>query len=139
MIKPSGVVFDTNVYSYAQRGDQTSIEVLRLASTIVIPLIVQAELLAGYKGGNRFEQNVDVLNNFLELPRVQPLDPDTQTAFVYAELAAQLEGVGKKIPTNDIWIAALTMQHGCKLFTFNAHFSKVEGLTFGKNAAELGL
>jgi predicted nucleic acid-binding protein len=35
---------------------------------------------------------------------------------------------GTPIPTNDIWIAALAMQHGLPLYTRDAHFSSVAGL-----------
>ncbi len=50
-----------------------------------------------------------------------------------------LEKLGQPIPTNDIWIAALTMQQNDVLLTFDAHFSRVNGLRFGVNAAQLGL
>jgi len=30
--------------------------------------------------------------------------------------------------TNDIWIAASSMQHGLSLYTFDRHFSAIDGI-----------
>ena len=40
----------------------------------------------------------------------------------------ELKKSGDPIPTNDLWIAALTLQHGTRLFTLDKHFKKVRGL-----------
>ena len=32
------------------------------------------------------------------------------------------------IPTNDVWIAALAIQHGVPLYTRAPHFERIEGL-----------
>jgi len=36
--------------------------------------------------------------------------------------------IGKPVPTNDIWIAAVAFQNGLKLFTKDAHFKHIPGL-----------
>jgi tRNA(fMet)-specific endonuclease VapC len=56
------------------------------------------------------------------------LMPDRATADVYGEICFALRRKGKPIPENDIWIAALTLQHGRPLLTRDAHFREVEGL-----------
>lgn len=61
-------------------------------------------------------------------PRVAVLGPDQGTARHYAEIYAALRAVGFPIPTNDIWIAALTRQHRLVLLTFDTHFAAVPGL-----------
>jgi tRNA(fMet)-specific endonuclease VapC len=43
----------------------------------------------------------------------------------YASLFAQLRSQGTPIPTNDIWIAALVLQHDLVLLTGDGHFSKI--------------
>jgi tRNA(fMet)-specific endonuclease VapC len=40
----------------------------------------------------------------------------------------QLKRHGTPIPTNDIWIAAVALQHGFSLFTRDEHFSNIPGL-----------
>ena len=42
-------------------------------------------------------------------------------------------------PTNDLWIAALALQHSAALFTFDRHFALVDGLIVGINTAALEL
>jgi len=39
---------------------------------------------------------------------------------------------GKKIPLNDVWIAAHAMQHGAILITYDKHFEHVQGLRIWK-------
>ena len=136
---PTRVIFDTNAYSHLFRGNSDCAEVLQLSSRIGIPVIVMAELLSGFERGNRYAQNVAQLEQFLALPRVELILPDQETAFAYAKANVQLEKLGQPIPTNDLWIAALTMQHNDVLLTFDAHFSRIIGLRFGVNATQLGL
>jgi len=53
---------------------------------------------------------------------------DDQTARQYAKISLQLRKKGRPIPQNDMWIAALAMQHGLTLVTRDAHFSHIDGL-----------
>jgi tRNA(fMet)-specific endonuclease VapC len=133
------VVFDTNAYSHLFRGDPNCVEVLQKSARIAIPIVVMAELLSGFEKGNAYQKNLARLEQFLALPRVEVLCPDQETAFAYSKVHAALERAGQMIPTNDIWIAAVTIQHNDVLFTFDDHFARVSGLHFGKIAAELGL
>jgi len=54
---------------------------------------------------------------------------DIETATHYARIKNDLRLKGKPIPENDIWIAALALQHGLILATRDAHFGEVDGLT----------
>ncbi len=40
----------------------------------------------------------------------------------YSRIAVQLKRKGTPIPSNDIWIAAQTMEHGAELITSDRHF-----------------
>jgi len=40
----------------------------------------------------------------------------------YSRIAAQLKKQGNFIPTNDIWIAAQTIEYGAELITSDQHF-----------------
>jgi predicted nucleic acid-binding protein len=51
--------------------------------------------------------------------------PDEQTTHHYASIFAQLRRQGTPIPTNDIWIAALVLQHDLVLLTDDTHFSNI--------------
>ena len=48
----------------------------------------------------------------------------------YTRIAAQLKRQGTPIPTNDIWIAAQTMEHGAELITSDHHFERISGLVY---------
>ncbi len=50
------------------------------------------------------------------------------TAEVYARLRLDLKQKGKPIPENDLWIAALCVEHHVPLAASDAHFDAVDGL-----------
>jgi len=123
------LLIDTNIYSYALKGDDGVVEVLRKAEQIGISVISIGELLSGFKGGGREQKNREELENFLDSSRVvvYPLDEDTSE--FYAEIINNLREIGKPVPTNDIWIAAVAFQNGLKLFTKDNHFKAIAGLS----------
>jgi tRNA(fMet)-specific endonuclease VapC len=119
------LALDTNAYSAAARGDSKAVALLRAADRLTLPFIVLAELRAGFAAGSSGRRNEAALARFLGSPRVDVLYPDEQTTHHYANVFAQLRRQGTPIPTNDLWIAALVVQHDLVLFTEDAHFAKV--------------
>ena len=124
----SAFIIDTNVYSGFMRGDAGSIKSLRASHEIHLPLIVLAELLAGFAAGSREQSNRHQLAEFMASPRVLVMKPDEKTAEHYAGVFSCLRNRGTPIPTNDMWIAALARQHRLPLLSFDAHFGGVQGL-----------
>ena len=122
------ILIDTNIYSQALRGYADVVDILRKAGIIGISTISIGELLSGFKGGGREKQNREELDTFLDSPRVRIHYIDEITSEFYAEIVSQLKAKGKPIPTNDIWIAAVALQHGLKLFTKDQHFEYVTGI-----------
>jgi predicted nucleic acid-binding protein len=122
------VLIDTNIYSYAMRGDPETVSVLQRASKIAICPVSIGELLSGFKAGNREQENRKELDEFLDATRVQICYLDEDTAEFYAEILNNLREKGTPIPTNDIWIAAAAFQHSMRLFSKDQHFKKVPGL-----------
>lgn len=122
------VALDTNAYSDFMRGVPERVRVLRTAESIHVPLIVLGELRAGFAAGSREDENLDTLRQFLSSPRVSVLLPDEATTGHYARVFVQLRKEGVAIPTNDLWIAALAVQHDLDLCSSDAHFDRVEGL-----------
>lgn len=47
---------------------------------------------------------------------------DKETTHHYADLYLQLRHQGTPIPDNDLWIAALVVQHGLTLYSRDKHF-----------------
>ena len=116
------VALDTNRYVDFARGDEAMVELLESAEEIHIPLIVLAELRAGFVAGTKGAQNEGALRRFLMQPGVRILFPDEQTIHHYAMVFRQLREQRTPIPTNDMWIAALVLQHGDVLCARDAHF-----------------
>ena len=50
---------------------------------------------------------------------------DEQTTSHYARLYAYLRRKGTPVPTNDLWIAALVVQHDLVLLTGDEHFERM--------------
>jgi tRNA(fMet)-specific endonuclease VapC len=122
------VVLDTNAYSHLFRGDERVLEVLGKAERVYVPVTVIGELLAGFRMGSREERNRKELAEFLAKPTVRVLETSEEVADVYAGLVAGLREAGRKVPTNDVWIAAHAMAVGGVLVSFDAHFEAVAGL-----------
>lgn len=68
------------------------------------------------------------LNQFLEHEAVEMANIGSITSDRYSRIALQLKRQGTPIPTNDIWIAAQTMELGAELITSDRHFEKISGL-----------
>lgn len=122
------ILADTNIYSWAMKGDSAVISALQEATQIGITSISMGELLSGFKAGNQEMKNRKELNIFLDSPRVVYYSVDEGTAEYYSSILNQLKKQGTPIPTNDIWIAAVAFQHGLKMVTKDNHFTHIEGL-----------
>ena len=122
------IALDANRYVDLCRGVAEVIEPIGLAERIYLPLTVLGELRAGFQAGSRASRNERTLVRFLGSPRVRLLHPDEQTTFHYANLFAQLREQATPIPTNDLWIAALVIQHGLTLLTRDRHFKHLPQL-----------
>lgn len=122
------VLLDTNAYAAFKRGEQEAVEILRHADIIGLSAVVLGELLSGFKAGRKETDNRRELDAFLDSPRVALLPIDETTAGFYAHVYFHLKRKGKPIPTNDLWIAAVALQHGFVLFSYDRHFLDVEGL-----------
>lgn len=116
------VALDANRYTDFCRGLEDVVETLEAATTVVVPFVVLGELRAGFAVGTRGTQNERVLRRFLAKPGVETLFADDQTTYHYASVYRQLRAQGTPIPTNDMWIAALVLQHGLALCARDRHF-----------------
>jgi len=116
------LALDTNRYSDMCRGESFVARTVELADEVRIPFIVIGELRAGFAASTKEASNEAVLRRFLLKPNVGILYPDEQTTHHYASVYRQLRKQGTPIPTNDMWIAALVLQHSLVLCARDAHF-----------------
>jgi tRNA(fMet)-specific endonuclease VapC len=122
------LALDTNRYVDFCRGDPVAVDRLKRAEWIGVPFIVVAELRAGFFCASKSQSNEKHLTTFLNSRRVEVLYPDDGTSHHYARLYRQLRMQGTPIPTNDLWIAALVMEHDLQLFDRDRHFDHLPQL-----------
>ena len=116
------VALDTNRYVDLCKGVVATVELLAAAERVFIPFVVIAELRAGFAVGRRSSENETVLRRFLSKEGVRILYADDRTIQHYAAVYRQLKRQGTPIPTHDLWIAALVLQHDLVLHSRDRHF-----------------
>lgn len=126
------IALDTNAYTAFKRGDEQIVAVLQHAPSIIVSATVLGELLGGFAAGLRESTNRSELTQFINVPRVKVVPSTEATADLYALVYAALRRKGQPIPTNDLWIAASSLEHGASLLTLDAHFQHIDGLRAGK-------
>lgn len=131
------VLLDTNAYAAFKRKEAAFLEVIQHAESIIMSPIVLGELLAGFDGGSKAQQNKIELQKFLESSRVIVCSVTQDTSQFFSQVYYALKIKGKPIPTNDMWIAAQALEHGCVVCTHDKHFSFIDGLISGSTAADL--
>ena len=119
-------LLDTNVIIALFAGDAALQDRLAMADEIYVPSIAIGELCFGARKSGRPAGNLARIDEFAATNVV--LGCDTQTARRYGELEAALQREGRPIPENDIWIAAVALQHGLTLVTNDAHFRAIANL-----------
>ena len=116
------ILLDTNRYRDFCSGEQEIVDAVRRADMICVPFIVLGELRSGFACGTKSKLNEAVLTRFLNASRVDTIYPDDGTTRFYATLFKQLREQGTPIPSNDLWIASLAVQHDMILASRDSHF-----------------
>jgi len=126
------VVLDTNAYSSLVGGAVEVERALTQADQILLPVFVIAELLYGFKNGNREEWNRSVLQRFESRATVSRFYLSNETLEIFSDLFLDLKQKGKPLPTHDIWIAACAVETGSELITYDKHFLEIDKLRLWK-------
>lgn len=123
------VILDTNIVSYLMRGGQLAQDYDPHIQTrlLSIAFFTLGELYFGAEkakwGKKRRTQLETTLRNYVVIPY------DHEIARCYGRLVAYRELVGRRIASNDAWIAACAVRHNIPLITHNArHFRGTPGL-----------
>ena len=120
------VLLDTNIVIAFFANENIVVQNLKLTEKFFIPAIVLGELYFGAGKSKRRMQNIERIDELVATTTI--LGTDTDTARYYGQMKTKLRQKGKPIPENDIWIAALALQHDLMLITRDAHFEHVEDL-----------
>ena len=92
----------------------------------LLPVSVVGELRYGALNSRKAEENLAEVERLVAQCRV--LDITSATAEVYARLRVDLKKKDKPIPENDLWIAALYVEHQVRLAAVDGHFDAVDSL-----------
>lgn len=123
------LVLDTNIYCDYAEGIPAVVEGLaEYGSQIYLPAVVVAELNFGFMKGTKASENEARLQLIIEKLHIEIINIDRDVARKYAVIYLNLVQVGRKIPINDVWVAACCMHVGGTLFTRDRHFEAVAGL-----------
>ena len=131
------MLLDTNAYTAFKMGDEDIIDIIRFAEVIALSTVVLGELLSGFDYGNKSKKNREDLQKFLQSSRVQILTVSSDTANFYSKIYCRLREKGRPIPTNDMWIAAQALEHGCYVCSYDKHFVEIGGLLIANKASDL--
>jgi tRNA(fMet)-specific endonuclease VapC len=122
------VALDTNRLTDLLQGDARLAERLGACDEVWVPLVVLGEIKAGFQGGTERHRNEALLQRFLAKATVSVLLPGRETAEHYARVFVQLKRAGTPVPDNDLWIAALALEHDLTLITRDRHFERIPQL-----------
>lgn len=120
------MVLDTNIYcDYAEGVVETVNIITEFGEYLYIPSVVIGELSYGFMKGRRREWNERKLNDIIEMLHIMVIDVTKSVASKYGLIYLDLVNKGRKIPLNDVWIAACCMEVGGTLLTRDRHFENV--------------
>jgi tRNA(fMet)-specific endonuclease VapC len=119
-------LLDTNIVIALFADEAIVKNNLAQAGEVFIPSIVIGELCYGARKSGRVEANLARVDELVTGSAI--LVCDAETARQYGEVKNKLRLKGRPLPENDVWIAALALQHNLILVTRDAHFQEVESL-----------
>lgn len=120
------MILDTNALSAVAEGYSTLESVLQNVVELAVPVIVLGEYRYGIRQSRHHQHYERWLAEFL--PGYRVLDVDQETASHYAALRTELKKAGTPIPSNDVWIAALSRQYALPVLSRDRHFDVVNSL-----------
>ncbi len=120
-------MLDTNIYSDFAEALPDVVEILATSGEhLFMPSIVLGELNYGFMKGSRQEFNEKKLRQIINRLKIEIIAVDEHVARKYAIIYASLLKKGRKIPINDVWIAACCMETGGTLLTRDRHFGAID-------------
>ncbi len=119
-------LLDTNILIALFANDRSVKDHLAQAEEIFIPNITVGELFYGAWKSARAQENLQRIEDLVVETPV--LGCGIETARLYGRIKNALRLKGQPIPENDIWIAAIAVEHDLTLVTRDAHFAEVPDL-----------
>ena len=118
-------IADTSAVVRLIRGDRTAMAAVD-GRSFATTFVTAAELHVGILKSSHQSAALRQIESVLFGRDV--LYPSAKTPLLDAEICHGLEQRGLRIPSNDIWIAAVAMEKNLPLIGRDEHFTRVEGL-----------
>lgn len=119
---------DTNILVDFFKGDQRIHSNLS-RDDVFIPSVAIGELYFGAYASKITKNREGRLRDISYLTsQYSILEVSKSTSEYYGKIKSDLKSIGKPIPENDIWIAALAKEHELTLVTKDQHFNHIGGL-----------
>jgi predicted nucleic acid-binding protein len=120
------MILDTNALSAWGEGDRELQRALPPTTRFEIPVITIGEYLWGLARSRRSA----VLRPWLAeaIASSEVLTITVSTAESYATVRQTVQGKGRPIPANDLWIAALALEHQLPILSRDSHFDVIDGI-----------
>jgi predicted nucleic acid-binding protein len=122
-------MIDSDILIYFLKGRQEVVEKLSHipVDNLYISRINYTELLYGAYNSARVQQNLKIIEPFLENFKI--LEFDKSAALIFAKEKARLKKSGNIIADMDLMIASIAIDNDCTLITNNLkHFKRVRAL-----------
>lgn len=130
MTAPPRVSFgiaDTSVFIAAEGGRRLDTDAL--PDEIAVSVITVGELRAGVLAAADVNARQARLNTLITVLAMEPVPVDEAVAEAWAGLRVALRDAGRRMPVNDSWIAASAIALGVPVFSQDADYDDVPGLT----------
>ena len=121
------LLLDANAIISLFDGSDPELErALCAAEELVVPVVAYAEVVAGTESATkRAKATIEALSTLMSMPNTRLSPVSEATVRHYSKTYNLLKKSGTPIPTNDIWVAASTLEVGGVLFTRDRHFLKI--------------
>jgi len=119
-------LLDTNIVIAIFAKDSGVVDHLAQATEVFVPSIVLGGLFYGAHKSSQAHANIARIEEFAGDTVV--LTCDAATGREYGRIKNDLRIRSRPIPENDIWIAAIAMQHGLTVVSRDDHFDEVSNL-----------
>lgn len=114
-------LLDTSVWIAAESGRSLATELLPAEAAISV--VTMGELAAGVLAAVDARTRALRLRTLNDVADIEALPVDVDVARRWAELRVQLRSVGRRVPANDVWIAATALVHGLPIVTQDDDFA----------------
>lgn len=107
-------------------GKREIADIVQGAAAIYLSVITLGELYFGAENSQRKTANIQKVDTLAQ--HYPMLECDHETSRTYGRIFASLRAKGRPIQTNDVWIAAITIQNNLVLLTRDTDFNNIDTL-----------